>query len=148
MSAPAPKSALQRRSFYVAGRVGGGESDVQSVGAALVERGWDWSFDWTIGTPVAKPYLSHVSSNRPIATAMRDAAASSELVVLVWGDGILGALLETGVALGHLDEHRIVAVIGADARQSIFWCMDGVHVFTDEASFLAFIDDRAVTPGP
>lgn len=143
MTAPAPKTALVPNSFYVAGRVGGGEGDVKSVGAALVARGWTWSFDWTTGTPVQKPYLDHIETNRPIATAMRDAAAASELLVLVWGDGMLGAVLETGAALGQLDENRVICVVGADARQSIFWCMENVHFLADQEAFLTFIDGRA-----
>lgn len=112
--------------FYVAGKVGGGEDMARLVADRLMARGWQWSLDWT-SVPVAVPYLGHVEQNRAVAEGMRRAAASSDLVVLVAGERLLGALIEVGVALGAGAD---VAIFGR-VRESVFWCLPEVRLLDD-----------------
>lgn len=120
--------------FYVAGKAGGGEDLVRGAGERLRARGWDWTMDWT-GIAVATPYLDHADTNAPVAAAMLAAVAASDLVVLVPGPGVFGALLETGAALAA---GTTVAVLGS-SRESIFWCLPHVELVTD----LDALDDLA-----
>ena len=112
--------------FYTPGKAATSEGTVRSVFELLAARGWECTLDWTT-VPVEKPYREHLEVNRPAAEAMKAAAASSDLVVLVPDAEVFGALIEIGAALGAGAE---VAVLGA-GRQSVFWCLDQVHLLDD-----------------
>jgi hypothetical protein len=126
--------------FYAAGKAIGGEGTVQSVSTLLTNRGWQCALDWTT-VIVHKPYLDHLTANQSAAQAMKEAVASSDLVVLVPEANVFEALVEAGIAIAFGAQ---VAVLGA-ARQSIFWCLPDVHLVDglDELALLADeIEDR------
>jgi hypothetical protein len=129
--------------FYTPGKAGSGEPTARSVVTLLTSRGWQRALDWT-DIKVQKPYLDHMGANRPAAEAMKAAAAASDLVVLVPDEDVFGALIETGVAIAFGAQ---VAVLGA-SRQSIFWCLPGVHLVEDLDGMNSLVDEIEAQRSP
>lgn len=113
MTAPPPSR------FYVAGKAAAAEDDVTTVAVALERIGWTPTLDWT-NLDVTKPYASNPAANRGAAAAMIDAAATCDLLVLLWHPMVFGAMAEFGAAIGNGAQ---VALLGwpDDARDSVFF---------------------------
>jgi hypothetical protein len=110
--------------LFVAGKVGA-EDDVSDAIASLEALGHTVPFDWR-NLPVWKPYSQHKLYNTTSAQQMRRGVLESDAVVLIWHPDLLGGVVEVGMAMGA---SKPVYVVG-HPRDSLYWCLPGVHVIT------------------
>jgi hypothetical protein len=124
---------------YVAGRTSDVER-VRRVQDAMRRAGYEITFDWTgPGGEIRKDW-GGVAHERGEALSQREIAAvqSADVTVLCWMEatdgrpGMVGALIEAGVALSA---GRELWIIGPLSRDSVFFHHPNAHVFGDEAEF-------------
>jgi hypothetical protein len=130
---------------YVAGRT----SDVERVRRmqdAMVRAGYEITFDWTGEEGEIRKDWGGVAHERGAALSQREIAAvrRADVTVLCWLDpmegrqGMVGALIEAGVALGA---GRELWVIGPLPRDSVFFHHPNATVFADEAAMVSSVMD-------
>lgn len=133
-------------SVYVAGKVGAGTDSVKHLLTQLEDMGYEVAYDWTEATGVKKPYLENALRNRPFAEKMLQGAGSSNIIILLVQDNILGALIEFGIALGNsLMEANFRAFVVTEGvetlRESIFYCLEEVTIVDTVDELLTLLKD-------
>lgn len=123
---------------YVAGRVS--ELDrVQRVQRLVRSAGHTISFDWTQWGSLDADHTADPRKRYILARKERDGVADADFLILCWNDheerSMLGALLETGMAMGA---GKRVILLGCD-RESVFWSIGGVFRVDDEAALARLI---------
>lgn len=126
--------------IYVAGRFRRYER-VRALVDAIAAQGHEITHDWTRNCEfgpdghLLAPDEASIPPERLAACAHDDVrgAAEADLLVCIADEPLTGALIEIGAALAHGAEVWIIA----PWRESIFWHLDLVTRFTDEASVLA-----------
>ncbi len=131
---------------YVAGKVGAGTDSVKHLLAELRNLGYEASYDWTDASGIRKPYLANVQRNRPFAEKMLQGAHDCNILILLVGDNLLGALIEFGIGLGSsLSEPNFRAYVVTEGvetlRESIFYCLEEVTIVETIDRLIAMLKD-------
>jgi hypothetical protein len=127
-----------QKGAYVAGRTSDVER-VRRVQDAMRRADYEITFDWTgPGGEIRKDW-GGVAHERGAALSQREIAAvhRADVTVLCWMEatdgrpGMVGALIEAGVALGA---GRELWIVGPLSRDSVFFHHPNARVFADEAA--------------
>lgn len=122
------------KTVYVASRVH--EADrAKALAKELEAIGYRTVLDWT-SFQVKKPYRENRSANRDFAIRAVEAARDADVFVLLDAPGMVGAYIETGVAIAETlrNPKKRVFVAGEPMRDSVFFSLPSVEYVdsTDE----------------
>ena len=131
------------KEVYVSGRIGA-ESRTRTLVDELTARGYHVRVDWT-GFNIRKPYSKYREENAAAARAMANAARSADVFILLLDPDMLGAHIETGLAIGGLldDSAKRIFVVGEEIRESIFYTLPGVELVTSADDVLTHLPVEA-----
>ena len=117
---------------YVAGRTSD-QKRVNRVQQLVRDAGHTITYDWTADQSlIRKDWADHpITANRR-ATEEVNAVIDSHALVLCWTDGAVGALFETGVAMGH----GVEIIVLNPTRESVFFYLPGVFKVEKETEIL------------
>lgn len=124
--------------IYLAGKVDKDEGDIDSFAHELEQRGHRITFKWwNQPNPLVRPYLAEANreTSRAAAAVMERGVRESDVFILFHNDSILGAGIETGIAIGDQSKPREKIIVfpeseSADGgrRESVFYARNGILV--------------------
>lgn len=124
--------------IYLAGKVDKDEGDIDKFANELEERGHRITFKWwSQPNPLQRPYLAPANrdASNAAAAAMEAGVRESDVFVLFHNDSILGAGIETGIAIGDQSKPREKIVVfpedekhESSKRESVFYARNGLLV--------------------
>lgn len=117
---------IERKTVYLAGKVGSGESTIESFADDLEGRGHTVLCKWWEMTPPVKPYLEDVPRNGELARQMIESAIASNVFILFPDDRAMGSVGELCAAIAATEIHdtkKLIIVVNPFllARQTIFY---------------------------
>ncbi len=126
---------------YIAGKVNKAEERIAQIKQVLEKYGFTVPYDWTKNV-VAKPFENHPEKAAEAALAMLRAVGSSDLLVVLYDDDLLGAHIETGFgfAAAFLDG-KMVIIVGEKSDRSIFYFLPGVRRAKTDDEFITIMEE-------
>ncbi|HEY8109219.1 MAG TPA: hypothetical protein VIF43_04400 [Patescibacteria group bacterium] len=115
------------KTAYVASRVR--EADrAKALAKGLADIGYRTILDWTSYEP-KKPYRENRTANREFSIQAVEAARDADVFVLLDAPGMVGAYIETGVAIAETlrNPKKRVFVAGEPMRDSVFFSLPSVE---------------------
>lgn len=109
--------------IYVAGKVKDGcIGCVQTLMKDLRAAGHNITYDWT-QCDIRKPFDDDVAGSREAAALMLEGVRSADLFILLYEEGLYGAMVELGTALADPTRPVLLVLHDEDApiRDSIFF---------------------------
>jgi len=120
------------KEIFIAGKVDSGEETIQELASELESRGHKITFKWWEGEKLQRPYLGHRDSSNNAAKKMLEGINEGKIFILIPGEGVLGALIEFGIAIrdqqDNLGKEIIVVVESGKTHQSVYYGYEGVLV--------------------
>lgn len=122
------------KTIYLAGKIDTGEMAIADLAVELEKKGHTVIEKWWKKGLLPKPYMQHLETSTPAASAMVDAAYNSDIFILLASDDILGAAVELGAAIASTKVKagkQVVVVNPFTHRQSIFYAHEAVRAVRD-----------------